>query len=104
MSMKRAAWLDHPIEWVEEVSVFELDRLGLENKKAFILDKQVTVQPDYKGSAIITVRNIEIVEMNREKKHLSYRMHGQSNIIQGWDSGGTLLLPREDQYGWELEE
>lgn len=101
MSMKRAAWLDHEIEWIEEPSVFELERLGLERGKAFILDKQVTVQPDYHGAGVITVRNIEIVAMDHENRHLSYRILGQANIIQGWDSGGTHLMPREEQYGLE---
>ncbi|MHC4413033.1 MAG: hypothetical protein ACYSW6_08715, partial [Planctomycetota bacterium] len=101
--MKRAAWLDHEIEWIEEPSVFELERLGLETAGAFILDKQVTVQLDYHGGGVITVRNIKIESMDHENKHLSYRVLGQANIIQGWDFGGTHLTPKEDQYGWELE-
>ncbi len=103
MSMKRAAWLDHPIEWVEEPSVFELERLGLDGGGAFILDKQVTVQLDYHGAGVITVRNIKIESMDHENKHLSYRILGHANIIQGWDFGGSHLTPREDQYGWELD-
>lgn len=92
--MKRAAWLDNEIEWVSIPSDFELRRLGLGSTDVVLIEKQVDITFNVITSdAVITVRNVEIVSMDKPNRQLSYRVRGETKLSQKWEPGGSLLSP-----------
>jgi hypothetical protein len=95
---RRAAWLDHEISWIEIPSLFELERLGLSAVDVVLIEDQVDLtHDDETGDGIITVKNIEIVAMDRQNRQLSYRIRGSTRFAQPWDVGGTNLSPGYDR-------
>jgi hypothetical protein len=97
--MKRAAWLDHEIQWVKEPSMFELERLGLMNNDVILITDQVDLLHDGKGGAAsIIVKEIDIVSIDEESRQMSYRIRGQNVINQLWSFGGANLSSVKDRH------
>jgi len=93
MRGKRAAWIDNEVTWISTPSIFEVKRLGLDKTDVILLDNQVTVvRNPATGEGMITVRYIEVDNVDGNRGELSYRVKGEVRLAQQWDVGGVNLL------------
>jgi hypothetical protein len=91
---ERAAWLDHEVQYITVPSLFEMDRLGLKIDDVILIEKQVDLHLDKSlSTAVIVVKNIEVVAIDEAAREMSYRVSGITKYQQQWEVGGAHLTP-----------
>lgn len=93
---ERAAWLDHPVVWVDDISLFEVERLGIGD--VVLSEGQVSmgVNPN-RDTAEILIKSIEVVGVNHESQKLVYRVTAETRFTQPWDIGGVNLASASER-------
>lgn len=87
---ERAAWLDHPVAWIDEISMFEVERLGIGD--VILSEGQVFMGINSsRDVAEISVKSVQIVGADEAAKKIVYRVVGETRFTQPWDIGGVNL-------------